>query len=221
MILGADGRPVQASQLSPHLRQQYSIPFGEVRDWRKVGRAVYHDTPHPLHPWDSEAVRLFREEVDATMVPLWVRNTYRNVAGGVYVFDRHVITAYDANRRKVHPDLRSITAISGGHSPNWIVEILGDRGGVLPGPFVAFGMLHYYKYKELTEIANHENIDENHRAYIQGRLNKIKAIDKYYEEESDYRWNQDWGYLKHQAQQLTTEERDLLLNSRPALPGVH
>lgn len=216
MILGPDDRPYDPGPQPAHRLPRANIPFGEVRDWRKVGRSQYFHTPHPIYPWDTRAVELFREEIDPTMVPLWVRSVYRNTTGGVYVFDRHVITAYDPKRINthpkypVHPDLINITATSGGFHPNWIVEILGDKGGVLPGPFVAFGMLHYYRYKELTEIANHESIEDNHRNYIQGRLDKIRRMDEQAEAESNYRWDQDWGFLMRQRDKLDASDRRLV-----------
>lgn len=210
MLLDSAGRPFDPGPQPAHRLPRTSLPFGEVRDWRKVGHAQYHSSPHPIYPWDTRAVELLRAEIDPTMIPLWVRNTYRNVAGGTYTFDRHVIVAYDKDRPRRHPDLRALSITSGGHEPNWIVEILGDTGGVLPGPFIALGMLHYYRYKELTEIANHENIEEHHRAYIQGRLNKIRKIDEQWEAESNYRWNQDWGFLMRQRDKLDSTDRKLI-----------
>ncbi len=216
------------------------MAFGKPSRWYKVGFAKYYGYDHPDCPFDKELVAAFRRDIDPYFIPLWVKNVYQSTSGGVAVFVRHVIAfgnPYPETR--VHTDFRrsppEFSAYWDKHysryppRPHDIMEILEGPeipwSPELPGAFYPISWMHYAKYKALGYLARElaqlglDPKDEEARAAVEAKKKELIAIDRRFKQESDYRWDHDWRYMKNLHAGLNAEELRRIHASR--LAGVH
>lgn len=227
-----------SSGLTPH---SVNMPMGKPSKWQKVGFAKYYGYDHLDCPFDKEVVAAIRRDIDPFFIPLWVKNVYQSTSGGVLVFVRHVLAfgPGDYPQSRQHHDFRlappEFSAIQDKHyrlyspRPHDLLEILEGPeipwSPELPGAFVPLGWEHYHKYKALSWMmrdAIQNDLDpqeEQARAAWEAKKAEVEAVDRYWKQESDYRWEHDWRYLRKQHEGLTSEELRLIHASR--LNSVH
>lgn len=173
-------------------------------------------------------VTRFRKEIDPYFIPMCVKTVYRSPANTEMVFVRHVIAfaGGDTPLARKHWDFRNCQiqnpVMVDKHrigDPHDIMEILeGPHLGYLPqelpGPFYPLSEMHLHKYKALSYWGRHISKEEEGEEYVAWAKANVKAIDTFYKQESDYRWEHDWRYMMKQTQGLDAREVAMILDGR-------
>lgn len=192
--------------------------------WKYAGfRIAAFDCPHM--PFDPFVVKRFREEIDPSFIPLWLRHVWISPAGTEQFFDYHVLSfAAEAmlepdekgNLPQPHRDFRGVLFPYRGETrrPHSYIEILHTKSKTLPKKFLGLprplSMSDFHKYREVTYWNN--LADRKQRAKEQSEFEdeQIRKVDAYWQAESDYRWDHDWRHMSKLMEGLDVTDRQLL-----------
>jgi len=211
---------------NPEVDQRLAAAAGFQRNRWKYVAFQMSLFPHPAYPFDPVVVRRFREDIDPSMLPVWMRHVWRSPEGGLHYFDYHVLSFENPDWDKVgpeseqnppHRDFRGVRQSTKGPSrrPHDYIEILYSKSRILAralspdiiGAFWPLSMMHYHKYREITWANNQAIRKDQAEASNEAIKDRIRRVDAHYRAESDYRWDHDWNHLQSNAEGLSIEEQ--------------
>lgn len=204
-------------------------------NWQYLGFRLAAFAP-PDFPWDDYVVRRFREEIDPSFLPLWMRHAYRTPEGSEVYFDYHCLAFESENNLVVdaqsgtvrgphidfitHPPLQA--AYGPRRRPHSYISILHWKTKLLPPQVLGvprqLSMSDFHHFREITWLNEQASRKDLAAEKIRQYNADMLAVDMKYRAAMDYRWDQDWNYLSRLVEKLTVEERTALMrNADPAV----
>jgi hypothetical protein len=183
-----------------------------------VIREVYCEittVPSETYPPDPAILKQILA-IEPEVVPVWVRRVYRFPSGGESVFGYHGLYRYRSipeTLRPVVPEMQRIGLISTGKRwprPNleWLLLEGDPPAPGWPGVFLPFNWKTYQDLRKAWYYSQFQVEDNAKLAKIiveQAAEKKAKK-ETALQAEQDYRWDQEWGYMKRQGEKLSDQE---------------
>lgn len=210
-------------------------------EWKYLGFALCNFAP-PGMPFDPFVVKRFKEEIDPSFLPLWMRHAYRTPEGDIVYFDYHCLTFTSPNNIIVDEDDQDTEKVVVRHPHIDFIKhpplqptygerafphsYLGSKPGfggilywpskLLPRKVVGIprplSMMDFSYYRELTWLHTQARRKDINAQQVESFYSAMKEVDRKFQSEHDYRWDHDWQYLTRLVNNLSSEEQSLLMS---------